>query len=117
MSILLYGLAWLDLAWRVLVYFTFTLQARLFAKIKKGIYSFHDEYWLDISKEAKDLISRMLTVDPSKRITAKEALEHPYLKACIFILILVLLYVVRQVRVNTEYQKSLRTFSKVKSHP
>lgn len=57
-----------------------TSQARLFAKIKKGIYSFHDEYWADISAEAKDLISKMLTVDPAKRITAREALQHPYLK-------------------------------------
>lgn len=55
-------------------------QARLFAKIKKGVYSFHDEYWLDISAEAKDLIAKMLTVDPTRRITAAQALEHPYLK-------------------------------------
>ncbi|CAM9187931.1 unnamed protein product [Ectocarpus fasciculatus] len=52
----------------------------LFAKIKKGVYSFHDEYWSDISPEAKDLIARMLTVDPNKRLTADQALEHPYLK-------------------------------------
>ena len=58
------------------------MQARLFAKIKKGVYSFHDEYWLDISAEAKDLIAKMLTVDPDQRITAAEALEHPYLKVC-----------------------------------
>lgn len=56
------------------------LQARLFAKIKKGVYSFHDEYWLEVSSEAKDLIAKMLTVDPKKRITAKQALEHPYLQ-------------------------------------
>ncbi|CAB1103671.1 unnamed protein product [Ectocarpus sp. CCAP 1310/34] len=54
--------------------------ARLFAKIKKGVYSFHDEYWSDISPEAKDLIAKMLTVDPNKRLTADQALEHPYLK-------------------------------------
>lgn len=58
----------------------FHAQTRLFAKIKKGVYSFHDEYWLDISAEAKDLIAKMLTVDPKKRITATQALEHPYLK-------------------------------------
>lgn len=56
------------------------LQARLFAKIKKGVYSFHDEYWADISAEAKDLIAKMLTVDPKQRLTADQALEHPYLK-------------------------------------
>eukprot|EP00903_Cladosiphon_okamuranus_P008290 g7977.t1 len=55
-------------------------QARLFAKIKKGVYSFHDEYWAEISPEAKDLIAKMLTVDPTKRLTAAQALEHPYLK-------------------------------------
>lgn len=55
-------------------------QARLFAKIKKGVYSFHPEYWSEISAEAKDLIAKMLTVDPQKRITAAQALEHPYLK-------------------------------------
>ncbi|CAN0438285.1 unnamed protein product, partial [Ectocarpus sp. 8 AP-2014] len=53
---------------------------QLFAKIKKGVYSFHDEYWSDISPEAKDLIAKMLTVDPNKRLTADQALEHPYLK-------------------------------------
>ncbi|CAM9971946.1 unnamed protein product [Pylaiella littoralis] len=55
-------------------------QARLFAKIKKGVYSFHDEYWSDISPEAKDMIAKMLSVDPKKRLTADQALEHPYLK-------------------------------------
>ncbi|CAM9242759.1 unnamed protein product, partial [Choristocarpus tenellus] len=55
-------------------------QTKLFMKIKKGVYVFHPEYWSDISSEAKDLISKMLTVDPKKRITASEALEHPYLK-------------------------------------
>lgn len=57
-----------------------TNQARLFQRIKKGVYKFHDEYWSEISQDAKDLISRMLTVDQKKRITAAEALQHPYLQ-------------------------------------
>ena len=52
----------------------------MFAKIKKGVYSFHDEYWAEVSPEAKDMIAKMLTVDPNKRLTADQALEHPYLK-------------------------------------
>lgn len=52
----------------------------MFAKIKKGVYSFHDEYWAEVSPEAKDLIAKMLTVEPKNRLTADQALEHPYLK-------------------------------------
>lgn len=35
--------------------------------------------WKDISDEAKDLISKLLTIDPKKRYSAKEALEHKWL--------------------------------------
>ncbi|CAM9732302.1 unnamed protein product [Chrysoparadoxa australica] len=51
---------------------------KLFALIKKGRFVFHDKYWSEISAEAKDLISKMLTVDVQQRITAKQALEHPW---------------------------------------
>ncbi|CAN1824721.1 Calcium-dependent protein kinase 29 [Linum perenne] len=36
--------------------------------------------WPKISDSAKDLIRKMLARDPSKRITAAQALEHPWLK-------------------------------------
>lgn len=36
--------------------------------------------WLNISNYAKDLISRMLEVDPEKRITVEEAIQHPWIK-------------------------------------
>lgn len=36
--------------------------------------------WLNISNYAKDLVSRMLEVDPEKRITVEEALQHPWIK-------------------------------------
>mmetsp|Transcript_17209 Transcript_17209/g.25496 ORF Transcript_17209/g.25496 Transcript_17209/m.25496 type:complete len:646 (+) Transcript_17209:101-2038(+) len=55
-------------------------QTKLFMKIRKGDFKFHTEYWENISSEAKDLISCMLTVDPSKRITAEQALKHPFFK-------------------------------------
>ncbi|CAM9801419.1 unnamed protein product, partial [Sphacelaria rigidula] len=53
-------------------------QTRLFQKIKRGRFSFHEQYWDPISDGAKDLISRMLTVDPDERITADQALRHPW---------------------------------------
>lgn len=40
---------------------------------------FHDRYWKNISKEAKDFILALVTADPSKRLTADEALQHPWL--------------------------------------
>ena len=35
--------------------------------------------WGRVSSQAKDLVEKMLQKDPSKRITAKEALQHPWL--------------------------------------
>ena len=54
-------------------------QAELFRKIKAGNYKFHPEFWDNVSTDAKDLISKMLVVDPAKRITAAEALAHPWI--------------------------------------
>lgn len=54
-------------------------QKRLFKKIKHGAYEFHDAYWAHVSDDAKDLIRRMLTVDPKERITARQCLSHPWL--------------------------------------
>ena len=56
-------------------------QRELFRKIRKGQYEFHDEYWGGVSKDAKNLISSLLTVDPAKRLSAKEALEHKWMLA------------------------------------
>ena len=48
-------------------------------QIRYGEYKFHQRYWKGISAEAKDLIRRMMTVDPEKRITASEALESAWI--------------------------------------
>ena len=55
--------------------------ALLFEKIKKGEYEFLRPYWDPISEDAKDLIRKMLIVDPKKRITCAEAMQHKWLKA------------------------------------
>ena len=54
-------------------------QNRLYAKIKSGNYEFHEDYWGGVSKEGKDLIMKLLTVNPSDRITAEQALGHPWI--------------------------------------
>ncbi len=51
----------------------------LFSLIAHGKYEFYSSCWDKISPEAKDLINKMLVVDPEKRITADEALRHPYI--------------------------------------
>lgn len=50
----------------------------LYKQIKKGQYDFPSPYWDNISEHAKQLISGLLTVDPKKRFTPKEVLEHPW---------------------------------------
>ncbi|KAG7354455.1 serine/threonine protein kinase [Nitzschia inconspicua] len=50
-------------------------------QIRYGEYKFHKRYWSHVSDDAKDLISRMLTVDPEKRITAEEALTSNWINS------------------------------------
>lgn len=46
---------------------------------KKGKYNYRQEIWKTRSEEVRNLIDAMLTYDPKKRITAKDALEHPWI--------------------------------------
>ena len=39
--------------------------------------------WDSISDEAKDLVKKMLAQDQNDRLTAREALQHPWLNVCI----------------------------------
>jgi len=53
--------------------------SELYRQIKKGQYDFPDPYWTDISAGAKDLVRRLLTVDPKKRLTAVQMADHPWI--------------------------------------
>ncbi len=48
-----------------------------------GIYDMESEHWDNISHEAKDLLSKLLEVDPHERIDLKEAVNHEWF-TCIF---------------------------------
>lgn len=48
-------------------------------KVSKGEYTFLSPWWDEISKEAKDLVSHLLTVDPMKRYTPDDVLSHPWI--------------------------------------
>uniref|UniRef100_A0A2L2YLQ0 calcium/calmodulin-dependent protein kinase n=1 Tax=Parasteatoda tepidariorum TaxID=114398 RepID=A0A2L2YLQ0_PARTP len=54
-------------------------QHRLYAQIKAGAYDYPSPEWDTVTPEAKNLINSMLTVNPGKRITASEALKHPWI--------------------------------------
>jgi len=51
-----------------------------FDLIKKGRFNLIGAPWDQISSQAKALLKRLLVVDPKHRITAAEALAHPWLK-------------------------------------
>jgi len=49
-------------------------------KIKSAAYDMPSPYWDNVSDNAKDLVRRLLVVDPAGRITARKTLQHPWLK-------------------------------------
>ncbi|XP_054912367.1 calcium/calmodulin-dependent protein kinase type II delta 1 chain isoform X1 [Poeciliopsis prolifica] len=54
-------------------------QHRLYQQIKAGAYDFPSPEWDTVTAEAKDLINKMLTINPAKRVTAADALKHPWI--------------------------------------
>ena len=49
-------------------------------KVARGQYTFLSPWWDDISKPAQDLVSHLLTVDPEKRYSIEQFLNHPWIK-------------------------------------
>ncbi len=49
-------------------------------QIVGGVYDFPLQDWFGISADAKDLVKKLLTVDPNKRYTLSQVLEHPWIK-------------------------------------
>ncbi|CAH2324905.1 serine threonine- kinase H1 [Pelobates cultripes] len=53
-------------------------RTRLYRQILKGKYSYCGEPWPSVSNLAKDFIDRLLMVEPGERMTATQALKHPW---------------------------------------
>uniref|UniRef100_A0A9J7XCP1 phosphorylase kinase n=1 Tax=Cyprinus carpio carpio TaxID=630221 RepID=A0A9J7XCP1_CYPCA len=70
-------------------------QMLMLRMILAGQYEFSSPEWDDRSDTVKDLISRLLVVDPQSRYTATEALNHPFFQQ----------YVVAEVRDFSPYRK------------
>ncbi|XP_077970685.1 peripheral plasma membrane protein CASK-like isoform X2 [Styela clava] len=53
---------------------------RLYDSIKKGKFHMNPKQWDAISEPCKDLVRRMLTLNPNERITVFECLNHPWIR-------------------------------------
>jgi len=53
-------------------------EKRVLEEVMKGLYELNDSEWSHISPEAIDLIRKLLEYDPARRISAEEALNHPW---------------------------------------
>lgn len=55
-------------------------QLVMLRSIMEGQYSFDGPEWMDVGDNSKDLISKLLVVEPKERYTAKQALAHPFFR-------------------------------------
>ncbi|XP_075706510.1 phosphorylase b kinase gamma catalytic chain, skeletal muscle/heart isoform isoform X2 [Rhinoderma darwinii] len=70
-------------------------QMLMLRMIMNGDYNFGSPEWDDRSETIKDLIARLLVVNPERRLTAEEALAHPFFQQ----------YIVEEVRHFSPYRK------------
>lgn len=48
--------------------------------IMRGKFEFLSPYWDQVSEAAKDLVSKLLSTNPDQRLTAQEAIAHPWMQ-------------------------------------
>lgn len=61
--------------------FNGTTDEEILEKVATGVYEMNPRRWGHISKEAKDLVCKMLEVNVEKRMSAADALKHPWFDA------------------------------------
>lgn len=47
--------------------------------IQDGTYEYNEEKWYHISSEARDFVTRLICTDVKRRMSAAEALQHPWI--------------------------------------
>lgn len=58
-------------------------EEQLLKLVQEAKYEFYENEWQGISAEAKDLIRRLLVVDPGKRLTMEQVIAHPWLREAV----------------------------------
>jgi len=56
-------------------------QLTMIRMIMEGKYSFASNEWKDITETAKDLISKMLVVEPASRLSVSQCLQHDFFRS------------------------------------
>lgn len=57
-------------------------ESGIFRAVLKADPSFDEDPWPSLSLEARDFVKRLLNKDPRKRMTAAQALSHPWIRCC-----------------------------------
>ena len=52
---------------------------QIIAKVKKGNWTFRGQAWSTISDEAKDLVTKLMEKNVNERLSAEDALQHPWI--------------------------------------
>jgi len=55
-------------------------ERELLKQIARGKYKFHNNFWDNISLEAKDFVRGLMCPNPGRRLTVQEALDHPWIR-------------------------------------
>ncbi|XP_057697821.1 calcium/calmodulin-dependent protein kinase type IV [Corythoichthys intestinalis] len=50
----------------------------MYTRILNGDYEFVSPWWDEVSLNAKDLVSKLIVLDPAKRLSVRQALQHPW---------------------------------------
>lgn len=61
--------------------FSGNTDTEIIEEVKKGSVSFSESVWSQISTRAKDFLLQLLNKNPSERISAFQALQHPWLRS------------------------------------